>query len=259
MSSSCPVASRPREQLSKSTLAAGTCPASRPHPPTPPRPPTTGRTHLTSGHTRQATPTRPPGHTHPAPWPHPPNTWSHPPRLQSHPPGWALRDQLPRDAVLQALVSCRLQNLGFLLTASFLLFLAVSPSHAISSDDCIWPLWTQSQVQGNCLWDLFPWIPLTFNSAHDESSTLLSRNLALPSVPYTWEPPTRSIPTLSHHSRFVCRALESVHLVPSTLVLRNPERVLSGPHPQSSFLKAAPHPPNPRVPLSLQGRHTGNF
>ena len=158
--------------------------------PATPTDPATGHTHPATPIQSLATPPGPPGHTH---RPHPPNPWSHPPRLQTHPPRWALRDQLPWDAVLQALVSYHLQNLGFLLTASFLLFLTFSPSHAISSDDCIWPLWTQSQVQGNCLWDLSPWMPLTFNSAHDESSTLLSRNLALPSVPYTWEPPTRFI------------------------------------------------------------------
>ena len=148
------------------------------------------------GHTHWSHPpshwSYPPGHTHPVPatpiapatptghthqslvtstWPHPPNPGAHPPGLwlhplaiptqslvtstrphppcpQSHPCRWALWDQLPWDAVLQALVSYHPQNLGFLLTAS--------PSHAISSGDCIWPLWTQSQIQGNCLWHLPP-------------------------------------------------------------------------------------------------------
>lgn len=56
----------PGSSSQKSTLAAGTCPASRPHPPTPGHahpplatPTRSGLTHPTSGHTRLATPTQP--------------------------------------------------------------------------------------------------------------------------------------------------------------------------------------------------------
>ena len=140
----------------------------------------------------------PRGHTHPASghthWPYPPNPWSHPPGHSTPPPVTSM----PMGSSGPTALGCRPPGSGELPSpepgvSPHCIVSPVSPSHAISSGDCIWPLWTQSQVQGNCLWDLPPWIPVTSNSAHDESSTLLSRNLALPSVPYTWEPSTRFV------------------------------------------------------------------
>ena len=85
-----------------------------------------------------------------------------------------------------------------------------------------------------------------------------------PVSPTSGSHPRGSSPQRHPHSEvitqgFVSRALESVHSAPSTLVLRNPERVLSGPHPQSSFLKAPPPPPPIPGSLSVHREDTGNF
>lgn len=207
-----------------------------------------------------ATPTRPlatpTGHTHPIPGHIHPAT---PPRLQSRRCRWALRDQLPWDAVLQALVSYHPQNLGFHLTASFLPFLLLTPSPvATASGLCGLNPKFKATVSGTS--------PLGYQS-------LLIQHMMNPALccPETWPSPVS--PTPGSHPRgsspprhphsevitqgFVSRALESVHSAPSTLVLRNPERVLSGPHPQSSFLKAPP-PPIPGS-LSVHREDTGNF